>query len=317
MSPIRYLPIATFATLMGSAGLTLAWEKGAELFGLPTLVSEVLLAFTCTLLVILGLSYLVKFIRYREAVLEEFNHPIKISFFPAFSIGLMLISAAMHQYFPQVSLVLWSVGALLQLLLTLTLMNVWIHQTRTQVNHTTPAWFIPIVGNIIAPIEAVALGFTEIGWFYFSVGLVYWIVLKVLVFNRVLYHDPLPQNLLPTLFILIAPPAVGFIAYQRLTGGADDALAHILYYTALFLVILLSTQIGRFARLPFFISWWAYSFPLAAFTVATMLMYEKTQSSFFEWLSVVMLVVVTLLISLLAWRTLRAAVTGQLFKPDA
>lgn len=316
MSSIRNLPVATFATLMGSAGLTLAWEKGAEVFGLPKFVSEFLLVLTCLLLVLLSLSYLLKFANYPDAVKEEFNHPIKISFFPAFSIGLMLIAAALHQYQPLVALVLWGVGAALQLLLTLTLMNVWIHQTRTQVNHTTPAWFIPIVGNIIAPIEAVSLGFIDVGWFYFSVGLVYWIVLKVLVFNRVLYHDPLPQNLLPTLFILVAPPAVGFIAYQRLSGGAYDAFAHILYYTALFLVLLLLTQIGRFARLPFFISWWAYSFPLAAFTVATMIMYQHTGNLFFEWLSGIMLIAITFLIAMLAWRTLAAALSGNLFKPD-
>jgi len=316
MSAIRYLPVATFATIMGSAGLTLAWERAAQLFDLPLLISELLLAFTSALMILLGVSYAVKFFRFREEVSKEFNHPIKISFFPAYTIGLMLLAAAFHRYEPQISLLLWSIGAAGQLVLTLFLMNRWIHHSKTEINHTTPAWFIPIVGNIIAPIEAVSLGFADIGWFFFSIGLVYWIVLKVLVFNRILYHDPLPQNLLPTLFILIAPPAVGFIAYQRLTGGAYDALAHVLYYTALFLVLLLVTQIGRFARLPFFISWWAYSFPLAAFTIASMLMYEHTQAEVMRWLSGAMLALITILIGLLAWRTLRAALSGALFKPD-
>ena len=81
MSAIRYLPVATFATLMGSAGLTLAWEKGAQVFGLPVLVSQLLLGFTLLLLAVLGSSYLVKFLKHRDAVCEEFNHPIKISFF--------------------------------------------------------------------------------------------------------------------------------------------------------------------------------------------------------------------------------------------
>lgn len=316
MSVIRYLPVATFATIMGSAGLTLAWERAAQLFDLPLLISELLLAFTSALIILLGVSYAVKFFRFREEVCKEFNHPIKVSFFPAYTIGLMLLAAAFHRYEPQISLLLWSIGAAGQLVLTLFLMNRWIHHSKTEINHTTPAWFIPIVGNIIAPIEAVSLGFADIGWFFFSIGLVYWIVLKVLVFNRILYHDPLPQNLLPTLFILIAPPAVGFIAYQRLTGGAYDALAHVLYHTALFLVLLLVTQIGRFARLPFFISWWAYSFPLAAFTIASMLMYEHTQAEVMRWLSGAMLALITILIGLLAWRTLRAALSGALFKPD-
>jgi len=316
MSAIRYLPVATFATIMGSTGLTLAWQKAAEIFGVPLLVSELLLWFSAGLMLLLGGSYAIKFLRHSEEVYKEFYHPIKISFFPAYTIGLMLLATALHPYQSQIALILWSVGAAGQLVLTLFLMNQWIHHTKTQVNHTTPAWFIPIVGNIIAPIEAVSLGFIDIGWFFFSIGLVYWIVLKVLVFNRVLYHEPLPQNLLPTLFILVAPPAVGFIAYQRLSDGAYDTLAHILYYTALFLVLLLVTQIGRFVRLPFFISWWAYSFPLAAFTIASMIMYEHTQALPMKLLSGVMLGLISSLIALLAWRTARVAVSGALFKPD-
>lgn len=315
-SKLEHFPVATFATIMGSVGLTLVWQRASVVFGLPLIISEFLLTVTCALLLLLGFSYLLKWRRYPQAVHAEFYHPIKISFFPAYSIGLMLTASAFHPYFDGVSLVLWALGAGIHLCLTLFLMNQWIHHSRTQINHTTPAWFIPIVGNIIAPIEAVALGFIEIAWFFFAIGLVYWIVLKVLFFNRILYHDPLPQNLYPTLFILIAPPAIGFISYQGLSGGVLDPLAHILYYTALFLVILLVTQLGRFVRLPFFISWWAYSFPLAAFTVATMLMYRHTDSLFFQILSVFMLVVVSLLIGLLAWRTVRAALSGALFKPD-
>ncbi len=76
----------------------------------------------------------------------------------------------------------------------------------------------------------------------------------VIIFNRIIFHMPLPVKLLPTLFILIAPPAVGFLSYINLTGELD-AFAHVLYNFALFLTILLLSQLPRFARLPFFISW--------------------------------------------------------------
>jgi tellurite resistance protein len=33
-------------------------------------------------------------------------------------------------------------------------------------------------------------------------------MLLTLVFNRIIFHDPLPGKLQPTLVILIAPPAV-------------------------------------------------------------------------------------------------------------
>ena len=79
------------------------------------------------------------------------------------------------------------------------------------------------------------------------------------------------MRLTPTLFILLAPPSVGFIAYLQLIGSLD-AFARILYYTALFLSLLLASNALRFLRIPFFISAWAYSFPLAALTIATLVM---------------------------------------------
>ncbi|MEA3292458.1 MAG: SLAC1 anion channel family protein, partial [Pseudomonadota bacterium] len=174
-----------------------------------------------------------------------------------------------------------------------------------QINHINPAWFIPVVGNILVPIAGVPLGYPEISWFFFSIGIVFWLVLLTIFFNRIIFHDPMPQRLVPTFFILIAPPAVAFIAWFKL-GGELDAFARVLYYTALFFSLLLATQIGKFARLPFFLSWWAYSFPLAALTVATMLMYQELQTPWFKWLSILLLALVTLVILMLVVKTVAA-----------
>jgi len=50
----------------------------------------------------------------------------------------------------------------------------------------------------------------------FAVGFILWCVLFTVIMNRIIFHNPLPQKLLPTLFILIAPPAIGFISYTTL-----------------------------------------------------------------------------------------------------
>ena len=70
------------------------------------------------------------------------------------------------------------------------------------------------------------------------------VILLTIIFYRVLFHHPIDERLMPTLFILIAPPAVGFIAYTRLTGGELDTFARVLYYSGLFLTLLLFTP-GR------------------------------------------------------------------------
>ena len=67
----------------------------------------------------------------------------------------------------------------------------------------------------------------------------------------------------------------------------------------LFLALLLFTQWRRFARLRFYLSWWAYSFPLAAITIATLRMREATGLVFFAGLGIVLLVATTVVMSVL------------------
>jgi len=64
----------------------------------------------------------------------------------------------------------------------------------------------------------VALGFVELSWFFFSVGLIMWAVMFTIIMNRIIFHNPLPQKLMPTLFILIAPPAVALISLTILNN---------------------------------------------------------------------------------------------------
>ncbi|MDY6814788.1 MAG: hypothetical protein SV598_02740 [Pseudomonadota bacterium] len=69
---------------------------------------------------------------------------------------------------------------------------------------------------------------------------------------------------------------------------------------------MLMTQVRRFLQLEFFLSWWAYSFPMAAITIATFVMYHQLQLAFFKGLGAVLLGLLTLLIAMLAGKTAQA-----------
>ena len=77
-------------------------------------------------------------------------------------------------------------------------------------------------------------------------------------------------------------------------------LAHSIYDR---FALLLAVQANYFVRLKFFLSWWAYSFPLAALTIATLIMAKETGLGCYRVLGVVLLAVLTLLIVLLLVRT--------------
>ena len=314
-SKLAHFPITFFAMIMGMSGLTLVWEKASLVFAAPPIIGHILLTLTACLFLILVMIYLLKIILKTEAVSEEFQHPIKLSFFPAFSISMILLSIATLSISRELSFTLWSIGTLLHLMLTIYVLNQWIHHPKFQIIHMTPAWFIPVVGNILVPIAGVEHGYTEVSWFFFSIGIIYWVVLKTLVLNRMMFHDPMPGKLLPTMFILIAPPAVGFISYLKLNGELDN-FARILFYAAMFLLVLLLSQLPRFTRIKFFMSWWAYSFPIAASAIAAQLMFTLNGAPFFYYLALALTGLSSIVIPLLLLRTLLAVMRNEICLPE-
>jgi tellurite resistance protein len=238
------------------------------------------------------------------------NHPIKINFLPTFSIGLLLFSVAFLSVDLFVSSCFWWLGMIFHFIFRLVIIGAWMHHDKFHVDYMNPSWFIPAVGNILVPVAGVAHFNPELSWFFFSFGLFFWIVLSVIFFNRIFFHQPIAEKMLPTLFILIAPPAVAFISYFKLVG-VIDSFSKIFYYLAVFFTSLLFSQIFIFKKIKrFYLSWWAYSFPLAAISIATVLMYNESGVIFYEKMFLILLLFLFSLIVLLFIKTLKAIFRG-------
>ena len=84
---LAHMPVPLFASVMGLTGLTIAWKRAEELFGWPHAMSSVLMFGTLAVYALLLALYTAKLVRHPGAVKHEFSHPVRISFFPAISIG--------------------------------------------------------------------------------------------------------------------------------------------------------------------------------------------------------------------------------------
>ena len=249
--------------------------------------------------------YVSKLIKYPIDVQNEFKNPIKVNFYPILAKLFLILSVIYIPLNTQLSKYFWFIGVILQFIFSVAMMYIWISQTKFEIHHLNASWFIPIVGNVIIPIAGVHHGYFEISWFFFSIGLVMWITLFIIVFNRIIFHHPIPDRLIPTSFILFAPPAIAFIAYVKLTGGIDP-FARTLYYISLFLMIVVFSQVKSYSKIKFYISWWAYTFPTVAFTIATILIYHETDFLFFQILSYVMIAILSLIMIYVIYRTVKA-----------
>ncbi|WP_439122478.1 SLAC1 anion channel family protein [Marivita sp.] len=308
---LEHFPVAFFSAVMGLLGTSLAVEAA----GFST-VSHLIAGLAALVFAAQAVLYAAKAVKHPGAVSAEWNHPIKLAFFPAISISLLLWAVVLRGVSPGLATSIWLFGALLQGILTLAIVTSWISHRGFGVGQMSPAWFIPAVGNVVAPIAGVSLGFVDASWYFFSIGVLFWIVLQTLVFNRLVFHDPLPGKLRPTLTIMIAPPAVAFLAWLQLNGGVLDAPGRVLYNLGMFFTALVLLQTPGLFRLPFALSFWALSFPIAAITIASFRYAALSGSPVFAALGWGLLVLLVAIIAGLLWRTALAVLRKEICQPE-
>jgi tellurite resistance protein len=304
-------PVSAFAMVMGLSGLSLIWFKFAAIVAYPEaiMVANIFGLLATLVFLILSLGLLRKQWVSPEKLIEEWNHPVKSAFFGAISVGVCLLAAVIYHYSVTLAEYVWLSGAALHLVAMLAVLNAWVHRENLQAAHACPVWFIPAVGNVVIPLGGVRLGYIELSWFFYGIGLIFWVVLLSLVMYRLMFVQPeLPDRLKPTMAIFLAPPTVAFSSWIALTGQDGsaplDGFGHILIAIGLFFALFLLLQFKRFAKLPFFMSWWAYSFPSASFTIA--LFNYSYFSPHFIYVAYIAMVFSTVLIMGLFFRTLMA-----------
>ena len=307
------MSVAMFGMVMGLGGLSNAWALAHRFLDAPLIVSHVLLSLAGISYVLLVLCHAAKLAWHFSDVAEEFSHPVRSNFFPAISVATVVMSIALRVYLPALAEALWWIGAVLHFIFALTLIRRWILHAQEE-DALTPAWFIPVVGNILVPVAGVPLGHVEISWFFFSIGLMLWIPFFTIVLHRVLFVPAMSQRSMPTLFILLAPPSIGLSAYLAFTGGHAGALGDILYCLALFIAILLASLIHHAAHGAFFMSWWAMTFPAAGWASACLGFYQARPSACTESIALIALAAASSVVCWVAARTAWHMGSGAAFR---
>ena len=312
---LENFPITFFAVMMGLLGLSLSLAAAETAAGASAALSQFVLGAAVVVFATLAGFYTLKLVRHPQAVRAEWNHPVRIAFFPTISISLLLLGTALASNMPATAYVIWSIGLIAQGLLSLNVIANWIGHRTFQPLHLSPAWFIPAVGNVLVPLAGVGFGESGLSWLFFSAGILFWILLLTLVMNRLIFHDPLPARLMPTLVILIAPPAVAFIAWVRLTGDVE-AFGRVLLNIAYVFALIVLTQAPRFFRLPFALSWWALTFPIAALSVASFVFAHETGSHGHRMIGFALTTVLAFAVATLVVRTAQAIRAKQICQPE-
>ena len=306
---LAHLPLPLLAIPMGTGGVGLAWREAARVLGAPEAIGEVLLALTA--LAWLGLVGLhgLRALRHPDAVLAELRHPVRVAFAAAPTIGLMILSAALLPYAPAEAGLIWAIAVPLHLLVAMGLLRRVIGG-RGEGAMLAPPLLIPFVGNILAPVFGVRMGFVDASWMMFGVGLLLWLLVMPLLLHRLFAGPALPPPLRPSLTIFLAPPAVGALALAALTGTTHGPVL-MLAGLALLVAAVLVSLARELAAAPFGLAWWGFTFPSAAFAIMAMALGGPAPMG---WAA---LALTTVLTGYVAWRSLRAAQAGVFLRPES
>ena len=312
---LGYLPVSFFGACMGLSAMCVAWHAMSELGSLSLsysakspehdvlgviqaslvpfaeLLSFAFAIFVVVAFVALGIAYSVKAMTSFESCKQEFLSPITRPFFGTICISLLLLPFALQKLgIPETfSLIVWILGAVLMLVFSVHIVQFWICH-KFELAHITPAWIIPVVGlldlPLALPLFSQIQALPDLGFFItifcMAVGFSFTIVLCTLIFARIVFFAKLPDKLMPTLVVLLAPFGAGvsthavFTSMQALMMKVDthifaiDSMPYILFLLGFFLLLALLPQIVQIRKCcPFRITWWAISFPLAAMCVAS------------------------------------------------
>lgn len=308
------LPIGLFGSVMGLAGLGIAWTLAEARYGAPPWIGRGIGVAAIVAFVALALGYAVKLAIAPDAVRAELRDPIAGNLFATFLISLLLLPIMLAPMNLILAQALWVAGAVGMVGFAWRIIHRWMSD-RQQVAHATPAWIVPVVGVLSVPLALPSLGLPPLhGVMVLSlaVGLFFALPLFTLIFARLVFEPPLAEAQLPSLMILVAPFAVGFWAYVT-TIGAVDLFAQSLYMLTLFMVLVLGSRLRQLPLCcPFRVSWWAVSFPLAAAAVAALRFAAVRPGWIPDAIALTLLVFSTLIVLLLLVRTLFGVARAEL-----
>jgi tellurite resistance protein len=310
---IRKLPVNLFGAVMSLSGLALAWRLAHSSMGAPAVVGQTIGAFAVAAFVLTSLGYLAKLLKYPEAVKAEFLHPVAGNFFGTIAISVLLLSAVIEPYSAAAARTVWTVGVVVTLALSFIVVSRLL-KGQIDVSHAVPAWIVPCVATLDIPVTGAQMPMAwaaEINLLASAIGAVMALVLLTMIISRLVHREPLAPAMTPSLMILVAPFAVGFLAYCNIVGGIDR-FAALLFYFGLFMFFVVAPKVFR-PGVSFSPAWWTIGFPMAALANAV-LKYAEFRASWPLWLlATVLLGALSVALAILSVRTIQIALNGKLF----
>jgi len=309
-----------------------------------------MVAVSAVLAVGLGIPYVARWLRHPDAARADLANPVAGALHATFPAGLLVLAVGIATVGPSVLsadavyalvAVLAGIGIVLGFAMSVVFAALLFTSHGVEPQTANGGWFIPPVVPIIVPmvlaplaprVATADLGLLLVaGYAFWGMGLLLFVLVASLLYDRLVFH-PLPAApLAPSLWIGLGPIGVGALALLRLgqTGtplwgdaapavqamsliGASALWGFGLWWLAA-AAVLLGAYLRR-GRLPYGLGWWAFTFPLGAYAASTLALARAWHAGALEALAAILFMGLVAFWVVVAAGTLRAVRTGDAWR---
>jgi len=322
LSGLRGFHPGWYGAVMGTAIIAVAASlnpgSNASLAGATRDVAEVMFWVTAVLAVVLAVPYLGRILAHPTYAWADLRDPVNGALYATFPGGILVLAILVARVGPLVlphSTIATTVAILagigMPLGFAISLLFAYLLFTSRNVTSASAngGWFIPPVVNIVVPLvllpllptvdPATARGLLLLSYAFWGMGFMLFVLVASQFYDRLTFHPPPPAALAPATWIGLGPIGVGSLALEKMAVAGSHIFAvsaldvEILSRLAATVVwgfglwwlgaaiLLLAGQLRK-GRLPYGIGWWAFTFPLGAFTVSTLTIGRAWQVSALE-----------------------------------
>jgi C4-dicarboxylate transporter/malic acid transport protein len=344
-----------FAAVMGTGivGIAFAANPGNwhPLLGGAQEAARVMAVITAVLFVGLGVPYILRWVRYPKDAAADFRNPLVGPLFATGPAGMLVAAVMANSVGPLMlshavvyDIVFWLawVGVPLTFVVSVAFVYTLMSSRSTAMQSVNGSWFIPPVATIVVPLAltplmqhadtATARLLLLTSYAFWGMGFMLFLLVLSLLHDRLILH-PLPlAAMAPSLMIALGPLGVGALALIRIAAAGAPVFGPLaptvglisliaasmlwgfgLWWFAAAAVVMIRYLAG--GPLPYGMGWWAFTFPLGAFTMATLTLARAWRLGSVEDLAVALVVLLVLLWLMVALRTLWATATGEVWAP--
>ena len=343
-----------YGAVMGTAIVgILAYQNPGQLGGLgelPHAVGVGMVALAALLALVLGIPYVARWIQHPDAALSDLQSPVAGALYATFPGGILVLAVALATVGPSIGApgdvalvvgILAAIGIVLAFAVSVLFAHLLFitHPVGPEVSNG--AWFMPPVVNIVVPLALLPLlphvapgdasSLLFAGYAFWGMGFVLFVLVASLLYDRLIFH-PLPAApLAPSLWIGLGPIGVGSLALLRLAqagtplwgtaapvvGTLSSLVAATLWGFGLWwlasAILLLAAYLRR-GQFPYGLGWWAFTFPLGAYTASTVALARGWHMAWLEGAALALFVLLLVFWVVVTIGTLRALASGEVWQ---